>query len=83
MNERNKKEIQIIVNGRKKLVAREEISYDELVRLAFDKPPTGQYIDFTTTYYEENGKNDGLLTKGKSVKIKEGTVFNVTPTDKS
>ena len=37
------KEIVIIVNGREKTVEDEELTFDQVVALAFDDPPTGAY----------------------------------------
>lgn len=78
------KEITIIVNSREKTVTKKELTFDELVALAFENPPSGEFICFTITY--RNGprnKPEGTLIEGKSVKIKEGMIFNVTATDKS
>lgn len=74
----------VIVNGRKKIVDQEGLTFDEVVTLAFDNPPTGEFICFTITYRHAGGrKPEGTLIEGKSVKIKDGTIFNVTATDKS
>ena len=79
------KEITIIVNGREKVVPKnEELSFEQLVSLAFDDPPSGQNIVFTITYRKGHGnKPEGTLTEGETVKAKDGMIFNVTATDKS
>ena len=78
------KQYTIIVNGRQKVVTSKELSFDEVVALAFDNPPTGQNIIFTITYRRgEGNKPEGTLVEGETVKIKEGMIFNVTATDKS
>ena len=77
-------EVTIIVNGRQKVVTKDELSFDEIVTLAFDNPPTGEYIVFTITYRGGHShKPEGTLVQGETVKIKEGMIFNVTATDKS
>jgi hypothetical protein len=78
------KQITIIVNGRAKQVPKEEMTFEELVALAFDNPPSGSNIVFTVTYRKGHGnKPEGTLTQGEMVKVKEGMIFNVTATDKS
>jgi hypothetical protein len=81
----NKKELKIVVNGREKTWAEKEISFDQVIKLAFDNPPSGPNIVFTVTYRKggNDNKPDGTLAQGESVKVKDGMVFNVTPTDKS
>ena len=81
----HEKEITINVNGRKKEVRAKELSYMEIVNLAYDNnPPTGPNIGFAITYRRGHGdKPEGSLIEGQTVKIKEGMIFNVTPTDKS
>lgn len=80
----HEKEITIIVNGREKRLEAEELTYDQIVNLAFDDPPTGEFICFTITYRNGGGrKPEGSLLEDESVKIKDGTIFNVTVTDKS
>lgn len=76
--------ISIIVNGREKIVEKGELTMDEIVRLAFETPPTGEFVCFTITYRRGQGnKPEGTLEAGGSVKIKKGMIFNVTATDKS
>lgn len=79
------KEVIIIVNSREKTVGiREVLTFDEVVNLAFDNPPTGEFIYFTITYRRgQSDKPEGTLVEGKTVRVKEGMIFNVTPTDKS
>ncbi len=78
------KDFTIIVNGRQKVVSARELSFDEVVALAFDNPPSGPNFYFTVTYRRgEGNKPEGSLIEGESVKIKDGMIFNVTATDKS
>lgn len=83
-NDHCDKEITIVVNGREKTVEKRELTFDQLVALAFDDPPTGEFICFTITYRRGQGdKPEGTLAEGESVRVKEGMIFNVTATDKS
>ena len=78
------KELTIIVNGRQRVVTAKELSFTEVVALAFDTPPTGQNIVFTITYRRGEGKKpEGTLVERETVKIKDGMIFDVTATDKS
>ena len=78
------KSIGIIVNGRKKDVSTDELSFDEVVLLAYDPIPSGPYISITVTYRDGGGRPpEGRLFEGQTVKVKEGTIFNVRVTDKS
>jgi hypothetical protein len=78
------KHIDIFVNGRKKLVTTRLLSFDQVVALAFDPVPTGPNIIFTITYRHGPRENpEGNLLEGGTVKIKDGMIFNVTPTNKS
>lgn len=76
--------ITIIVNGREKIVPKDELTTADLIALAFENPPTGEFICFTITYRRGHGnKPEGTLAEGESVKPKKGMIFNVTATDKS
>jgi hypothetical protein len=78
------KDFTIIVNGRKKVVSTKELTFAEIVALAFETVPTGPNILFTITYRHGPLVNpEGTLMEGSTVKIKEGMIFNVTATDKS
>lgn len=72
----------IIVNTRKKEVEGKEVGYDRIIGLAFENPPTGEFIEITVAYRKGPGR-DGTLQPGQAVKIKEGMIFDVTATDKS
>jgi hypothetical protein len=75
----------IVVNGRRKEVHKRRLTFAEVVALAFPTAPPSDKIIYTVAY--RNGGNDrhpeGTLVAGESVKIKDGTVFDVTATDKS
>ncbi len=78
------KDFTIIVNGRQKAVTSKDMSFAEIVALAFNSLPTGPNILFTVTYRRgEGNKPEGTMVEGDTVKIKDGMIFNVTATDKS
>ena len=74
----------IIVNAERKEAAKRMLTFEDVVRLAFPDPPSGLYIVFTVTFKKAAGPtSSGSLLPGDSVKIKNGTIFSVTVTDKS
>jgi hypothetical protein len=74
----------IIVNTREKVVEGKEVTYDQIVALAFENPPTGENIEITATYRDGPGQNkEGTLQPGQTVHIKKDMIFDVTATDKS
>lgn len=75
--------VEIIVNGRSFPVDKDDITFEEVVALAFDPPPTGDNICLTVTYRRAQGNKSGTLLPGESVKTKAGMIFDVTATDKS
>jgi|SRR5438045_2757046 len=78
------KKFTIIVNGQQKTVATRTVTFEEIVKLAFPNPPTGPNIIFTVGYEDGPHANpSGSLLPGGKVKVKDGMIFNVTPTDKS
>lgn len=80
--EDHKKTYEVIVNGRPRHVTKHELSYEEVVKLAFPDDQPDANILYTIAYANPHGK-DGTLTAGEEVKIKEGMVFNVTKTNRS
>ena len=79
------KTITIIVNTRPKQWTARDISFDQVVSLAYDgNPPSGPDWVFTVTYRKgEDGKKEGTMVEGDTVRVKDGMVFNVTATNKS
>lgn len=75
----------IVVNGRPKTVPKlADVTYDEVVRLAFPNPQTGDGVQYTVQYTRGPGhKPSGTLVEGQSVKVKAGMEFDVTPTNRS
>jgi hypothetical protein len=74
--------VQIIVNGRPFTVLDNEVSFEEVVGLAFPRPDPSAL--FRVSYEKAAGPNtEGNLVAGQSVKVRKGTIFHVTPTDKS
>ena len=74
----------IIVNGRPRTVDSDELSFNQVIELAFDPVPTGPGIIFHVLYSNSPGRPpDGRLVAGGSVKVQDSTVFNVSFTDKS
>jgi len=77
------KKITVIVNGREKVVNKEVLSFAEVVALAFDTP-AGDTTMFTVAYRKANQHPEsGTLVAGQTVKVKDGTTFNVSATNKS
>ncbi len=72
-------EVTIIVNGRPKKVLPGEISFEQVVALAFHPVPPNAF--FTVTY--SHGHSGGSLTPGKSVRVQNGMKFDVTETGQS
>ena len=84
VTDQNDKTVTIVVNGRSRQVTTEELSFDELVSLAFDDPARGPQIVFTITFRKAGGRiEEGILDEGQRLKVRNGTVINVTRTDQS
>ena len=74
----------IIVNGQQKTITTKTVSYEEVVELAFPDPITGPNIIYTVGYEDGPHHNpSGSLMPGGKVNVKDGMIFDVTPTDKS
>jgi hypothetical protein len=85
IREDDPKTITVIVNGRPKTVPKnDDLTFEEIVGLAFENPPTGEGIQYTIQYTRGHGnKPAGALVEGQSVKAKEGMEFDVTSTNRS
>lgn len=76
--------ITIIVNTEEKEVTKRRLTFDDLVKLAYPVPPTGANLMFTIAYRNGPPENPkGHLLEGQSVYVKNGMIFDVTPTDRS
>lgn len=74
----------IIVNTREKTVEGKEVTYDQIVGLAFETVPSGENIEITVLYRDGPGQNkEGTLAPNGSVRLKKDMIFDVTATDKS
>lgn len=77
------KDITIVVNATPKTVPKEDFTFDEIVKLAYETPPYGENTLFAVSYRKGHGHKDTILDPGESVKVKDGMIFDVTATDKS
>ncbi len=78
------KQIDIIVNGTHHPVPGDEVSFDQVVDIAYPDGGRGPLITYTVNFYNGAGRPpEGKLIEGKDAKVKDGTVFNVTRTDRS
>ena len=77
-----KKQFTIIVNGKQKTVDQKELTFDQLVALAYGTPNHDTSV-YTITYQKGDHKKEGSLVLGESVHIKDGMIFDVLRTDKS
>jgi hypothetical protein len=76
----------VIVNGTPKEVSTKELTFEQVVELAFPNNPWGNPNTVYTVAYRrgEGNKPQGTLVQGgQPVKVKDGMIFDVTPTDKS
>lgn len=79
-----KKLVTIIVNATPHQWPKGEITYAEVVTL--EEPGYAQHPEITYSVTFERGqgnKPEGVLVRGAAVKVKEGMVFNVSPTGQS
>jgi Multiubiquitin len=76
-------EVEIIVNARPKLVSGPNVTFEQIVEIAFPGSHTPNSV-FSVTYRKAaSAPPEGELGASGVIKIKKGTIFNVTQTDKS
>lgn len=81
---KDKVKVTLIVNGEEKGWDFKEISFDQVIILAFGSISNNPNICYTVTYKRGPGQNrEGSMVKGDVVRVKNKMVFNVTSTDKS
>ena len=84
-SQQTKKEtFHIIVNTRPREVNQEVLTFDDITKIAFPTPGGINNPIFTVSFKNADQKpSSGTLVAGESVKIKNGTIFNVTRTGQS
>jgi hypothetical protein len=76
--------ITIKVNSRDRVVHHRQLSYWDVVKLAYPEAAPSEQIIYSIDYASGPRQNpSGSLVEGQSVIVKEGMKFYVTPTDKS
>jgi hypothetical protein len=80
----SQKIFRLIINLEEKFVVKKKQSFDDIVKLAYPVPPPGPTPDYTVGYRKGPSANPkGSLVQGQVVKVKDGMIFDVTPSDKS
>lgn len=75
---------EIYVNTRQHSWHERQISYSELLELAFPGEPVGEQDTVTVRFSRGNdGHGAGSLTSGHDVNVKKGMVFDVVRTSRS
>lgn len=78
------KEIIIIVNTREKTFIGKEISFRQVVELAFSNPVYNDSVRYTLSYSKGvDKKPKGTMVDGDVIHVKEGMVFDVDRADRS
>lgn len=79
------KEFEIIVNTRKKKWAKKEISFREVVALAYPNPVFDENHSYTVVYSKgiDHKPKGTMVDGGENVKVKDGMVFDVEHADRS
>ena len=79
-----KKKITIIINATPFEVEKGEMTYEEIVALAFPDFPHHPERNYSVKYANgHNHKPEGILSPGGTVKVKDGMVFKVKFTGES
>jgi hypothetical protein len=82
IEEADRKEFTIIVNGRPKVVKQKKQSYRDIARLAYPDADFDKFL-YTITFFNGPHGHEGDLVEGETVKVKDEMVFNVRRSDKS
>ena len=77
------KKATIYINTRPFEVDRGEISFEEVVKLAYPTAPYGDNTGYSVMYEYGRGGQDGTLIATESVEVKKHMRFDVTATDRS
>lgn len=72
----------ITVNGRPRQITDHKLTYLQAVQLAYPGEVPTETIVFTVTYSNPHGQ-EGSLTEGDTLVVKDGLILNVRKTDRS
>ncbi|MGZ4755369.1 MAG: multiubiquitin domain-containing protein [Acidimicrobiia bacterium] len=75
--------VTIFVNTRPHKFEKDQISFEQVVKLAYPTTPPGADIAYSVMYERGQDGKEGTLVAGESVKAKDGMRFDVTATDRS
>ena len=76
--------VPVVVNGRRQSLAEAEVSFEELVDIAYPDAPPNSNRMFTVTYrHGPLDRPEGSLAPSQRLRAVHGVVFNVTATNKS
>lgn len=82
MKPESKKMVTIVVEGTEHEWPKEEISYEEVVKL--EVANYNPSVTYTVKYRRgHSNKPEGILAPGATVKVKDGMIFNVAETGQS
>lgn len=80
----NHEPFKIIVNGKEKSWSERTITYEQVIKLAFDSYVENDSTIYTVNYIDGPAQNpEGSMVKGSKVIIKNKMIFNVTATNRS
>ena len=83
-NKEHRRTFDIVVNGEPKVVSTHRLTFEDVVRLAFDDAIFNENIVYTVTYKRGPHQNrEGTLVAGEAVFVTDGMIFNAKRTDKS
>jgi hypothetical protein len=78
------KTVTIVVEGTPHPWPKDDITYAQVVTLEVPDYPAHPEITYSVAYKRGHGeKPEGVLSPGGSVRVKDGMVFNVSPTGQS
>lgn len=73
----------IVVNGERFTVDEQEVTWEQVVKLAYPEPPFAEPL-YDVTFRRAQRPREGILVEGETVLVhKKGTAFNVVVTDRS
>jgi len=78
------KRFTIIVNGEEVKDVKQVLTFVDVLDIAFPKPRPVPDSDYSITFKNaESSPRNGQLNPGGTIEVKNGTHFDVTPTNKS